>query len=48
MAFRKGLATIQIEPKTRDKIRELGKMGDTYDSVINMLIEFYKKRKAKK
>jgi len=47
MGFRKGVATLQINPKTRDRLKELGKMTDTYDSVINMLIDFYKKKKKK-
>ena len=33
--------TIQIETKTRDKLRSIGKMEDTYDSLIERLVEFY-------
>ena len=31
--------TIRIELDTRDKLRRLGKKGDTYDEIINALIE---------
>ncbi len=34
--------TIQIETKTRDDLRSIGKMEDTYDSLIERLVEFYK------
>jgi predicted CopG family antitoxin len=30
--------TIQIDEKTRDKLRDLGKKGETYDEIINRLI----------
>ncbi len=33
--------TIQIEDKTRDKLKSLGKMEDTYDSLIERLAKFY-------
>lgn len=33
--------TIQIEDKTRDKLRNLGSMEDTYDSLIERLVKFY-------
>ena len=33
--------TIQIETKTREKLRSIGKMEDTYDSLIERLVEFY-------
>lgn len=33
--------TIQIEDKTRDKLRNLGTMDDTYDSLIERLVKFY-------
>lgn len=31
--------TIQIEKKTQEKLKTIGTMEDTYDSVINKLIE---------
>ena len=33
--------SIQIEDKTRDKLKSLGKMEDTYDSLIERLVRFY-------
>jgi len=33
--------TIQIETKTRDKLKSIGKMEDTYDTLIERLVEFY-------
>lgn len=33
--------SIQIEAKTRDKLRTLGAMDDTYDSLIERLMGFY-------
>jgi predicted CopG family antitoxin len=39
--------TIQLSKQTREKLKEIGKMGETYDDVINRLIknakEFEKK-----
>ena len=33
--------TIQIENKTRDRLKGLGTMEDTYDTLLEKLIEFY-------
>lgn len=33
--------TIQLETKTRDKLKSLGTMEDNYDSLISRLVEFY-------
>ena len=33
--------TIQITRETRNKLRELGKKGETYDEIIHKLILFY-------
>lgn len=33
--------TIQVETKTRDKLKSLGTMEDNYDSLIARLMEFY-------
>lgn len=33
--------SIQIEAKTRNRLKSLGTMEDTYDSLIERLIEFY-------
>lgn len=33
--------SIQIESKTRDRLRGLGKMEDTYDSLIERLVKLH-------
>jgi hypothetical protein len=33
--------TIQVETKTRDKLKSLGTMEDTYDTLIEKLVEAY-------
>lgn len=42
---RKGVTTIQLEKSTRDRLMSIGKKGETYDSIINRLIDFWEKRK---
>jgi hypothetical protein len=37
--------TIQIENKTRDKLKSLGSMEDTYDTLLERLIKFYEEAK---
>ena len=37
------VTTIQISKETRDLLRQLGKKGETYDQVLNRLIEFAQK-----
>jgi DNA replicative helicase MCM subunit Mcm2 (Cdc46/Mcm family) len=37
--------TIQITKVTRDKLKNLGKKGDTYDEIINSLIQQKQKTK---
>ena len=36
--------TISISPKVRDKIKEFGNKGDTYDNILNKLYESAKQR----
>jgi hypothetical protein len=36
--------TVELEKKTRDKLKDLGKKGETYDELLNRLIDFYKER----
>ena len=36
--------TIQITRETRNELRELGKKGETYDTIIQKLILFYTER----
>jgi len=35
--------TIQISKGTREKLADMGKKGETYDDIINKLIETVKK-----
>jgi len=42
---KKDITTIQITREVRDQLRQLGKMGDTYDEVIRRLISLAKKAK---
>ncbi len=39
--------TIQVEEKTRDKLKSLGSMRDTYDSLIERLVEFYEEARKR-
>jgi len=39
MPFKKGVTTIQIAPSTREKLKDLGKKGDTYDEIIIRLLK---------
>jgi len=41
-------STITISWKLKKKLQELGKMGDTYESVIWRLVEFYEKNEGEK
>lgn len=43
-----GFTTIKIKNETRDKLLTLGKMGDSYDAVINRLLEEHFKKREKK
>ena len=39
------LTTIQISKMTRDHLKQLGRKGETYDQVVNRLIEMARKTK---
>lgn len=39
------LKTIKIKEETHQQLVELGKKGDSFDGLINMLIDHYKKNK---
>ena len=43
MPYREGVTTIQITPTTRDKLKELGKKGESYEDIILRLIKANKK-----
>jgi len=34
---------VKVRPETKKMLAELGKKEDTYDDIIVMLVEFYKK-----
>ena len=35
------ITTVKVTRKTRDKLAELGKKNETYEDIIERLIEFY-------
>ena len=39
--------TIQVETKTRDKLKSLGTMEDTYDTLIEKLVEAYEEMRKR-
>ena len=39
--------TIQLETATRDKLKSLGTMEDTYDTLIERLVEAYEEARKK-
>ena len=36
------ITTVKVTRKTRDKLAELGKKNETYEDIIEKLIEFYR------
>ncbi len=44
MPYAKGVTTIQLTPGTREKLKELGKKGETYEDIILRLIKSQRKR----
>lgn len=42
MPFKHGITTIQISPATREKLKDLGKKGETYEQIILKLIKEHK------
>jgi len=45
MPSREGVTTIQLEMKTRDRLMSIGKKGETYDEIINKLVDTWQKKK---
>jgi len=45
VATMEGKTTIQVSKKLRDKLKELGKKGETYEEIIWRLVEHYEKGK---
>jgi predicted RNA-binding protein YlqC (UPF0109 family) len=44
MEMNEEITTIQISIKTRDELKEIGKKGETYDTIVKNLLETYKKK----
>lgn len=42
------VTTIQIKETTRDKLKQLGRKGDTYDQIIERLLQIYDKKAMSK
>jgi hypothetical protein len=43
MPYRSGVTTIQLTPSTRDKLKDLGKKGESYEQIILRLLKAAKK-----
>jgi len=37
------ITTIRLKKETVEKLKDLGKKGETYDDIVNRLIELWKK-----
>ena len=42
------LTTIKIQTETRDKLADLGKKSESYDTILNRLIDFYREHSKEK
>ncbi len=38
------VTTVKVTKKTRERLAELGKKSETYEQIIERLIEFYEKK----
>jgi hypothetical protein len=38
-----GKTTIQLEEETRDRLKGLGKKGESYDAIVLRLMDFYER-----
>jgi len=45
MPYKNPVTTIQITPVTREKLRDLGKKGETYEQIILRLVKAYNKKR---
>lgn len=41
------MPSIKIKPETKQKLKELGKMGDSYTKIIEQLLEEHNQKKVK-
>lgn len=46
MAEEAKLTTIALHPPTRDRLRAAGHKGETYDALLNRLLDWYEAGKA--
>jgi len=44
MPYRTGVTTIQLTPKTRELLKDLGKKGESYEDIILRLMKNQKKK----
>ena len=42
------ITTVKVTRKTRDKLAELGKKNETYEDIIEKLIDYYQKKNRTK
>jgi len=38
------ITTIQVKETTREKLKDLGRKGETYDHIIEKLLQIYQKK----
>jgi len=38
-------SSIQLTEKTKDRLKKLGRMGDSYEKIINELVDYYENGK---
>ena len=48
MPYKNPVTTIQITPATREKLRDLGKKGETYEQIILRLVKANEKAQKKR
>ena len=49
MVQREGITTVQMKVKTRARLDKLGDIhNETYDDIINRIIDYYEKHEKKK
>jgi len=47
-SFLDDVTTIKITRKTRSRLADIGRKNETYDIIINRLIDFYKKNSVRR
>ena len=41
------ITTLRVKVSTRDRLADIGNKDDTFDDIINRLVDFYKKETKK-